>query len=89
MKSVGDMSTFSPEIDVRGMRTEAALYEIEKVLDQAVMLGYPNLKIIHGKGDGILRRFIRDYLRKFSPVTRFEDEHHDRGGDGITYAHLE
>lgn len=89
MKNVGDMSSFSPEIDVRGMRTEAALYEIEKVLDQAVMLGYPNLKIIHGKGDGILRRFIRDYLRKFSPVSRFEDEHHDRGGDGITYAYLD
>lgn len=88
-RTTGDMSTFSPEIDVRGMRAEAALFEIEKVLDQAIMLGYPNLKIIHGKGDGILRKFIRDYLRKFSPVTRFEDEHPDRGGDGITYAHLE
>lgn len=83
-----DMSQFSPEIDVRGMRTEAALYEIEKVLDQAIMLGYPNLRIVHGKGDGILRRFIREYLRKYSQVTRLEDEHPDRGGDGVTYAHL-
>ncbi|HLW49384.1 MAG TPA: endonuclease MutS2 [Sphingobacteriaceae bacterium] len=83
-----DASTFSPEIDVRGMRTEAALYEIEKVLDQAIMLGYPNLKIVHGKGDGILRRFIREYLRKYSQISRLEDEHPDRGGDGITYAYL-
>lgn len=84
----GDASTFSPEIDVRGMRTEAALSEIEKILDQAIMLGYPNLKIIHGKGDGILRRFIREYLHKYSQISHLEDEHADRGGEGITYAYL-
>lgn len=83
-----DVANFRPEIDVRGMRTEAALSEIEKYLDRAVMMGYPNLKIIHGKGDGILRKFIRDYLRKYGEVTRLEDEHPDRGGEGITYAYL-
>jgi len=71
------------------MRTEAALYEIEKYLDKAVMMGFPSLKIVHGKGDGILRRFIRDYLRKYGEVTRLEDEHPDRGGEGITYAYLD
>ena len=82
------VADFNPEIDLRGMRTEDALYELEKVLDRAVMIGYPSLKIIHGKGDGILRKFIRDYLRKYSHISRFEDEHQDRGGDGITYAYL-
>ena len=80
---------FSPEVDVRGMRTESALLTIEKQLDMAVMMGYPSLKIIHGKGDGILRKFIRDYLRKYGEVTRMEDEHADRGGEGITYAYLD
>src|SRR5690606_32411593 len=61
-------ANFSPEVDVRGMRTEAALYEIEKYLDKAVMMGFPSLKIVHGKGDGILRKFIRDYLRKYGEV---------------------
>jgi DNA mismatch repair protein MutS2 len=79
---------FYPELDVRGMRTEDALQKIELVLDRAVMIGYPTLKIIHGKGDGILRKFIRDYLRKYNHVSRFEDEHADRGGDGITYAYI-
>ena len=90
-KSVSSESVadFSPEIDVRGMRTEDALGKIELVLDRAVMIGYPSLKIIHGKGDGILRKFIRDYLRKYNQVSRFEDEHADRGGDGITYAYLD
>ncbi len=80
---------FSPEVDVRGMRTEDALQKLEAILDRAVMIGYPNLKIVHGKGDGILRKFIREYLRKYSHVSRFEDEHADRGGDGITYAYID
>lgn len=82
------IADFHPEVDVRGMRTEEALHKIELVLDRAVMIGYPSLKIIHGKGDGILRKFIRDYLRKYNHVSRFEDEHADRGGDGITYAYI-
>ena len=87
--SSGSVADFSPEVDVRGMRTEDALGKIEQILDRAVMIGYPSLKIVHGKGDGILRKFIRDYLRKYNHVSRFEDEHADRGGDGITYAYLD
>lgn len=83
-----EVAGFYPEVDVRGMRTEAALHEIEKYMDRAVMMGIPSLKIIHGKGNGILRKFIRDYLRKYGEVARLEDEHPDRGGEGITYAYL-
>ena len=83
-----DMASFSPEIDVRGMRTEDALNAIERLLDRAIMMGFNNLKILHGKGDGILRKMIRDYLKKYDQVDRMEDEHADRGGDGITYVYL-
>lgn len=86
--SISDVANFSPEIDVRGQRGEEALYNIEKVLDRAIMMGYGTLKILHGKGDGILRKLIRDYLRKYEQVSRMEDEHADRGGDGITYVYL-
>ncbi len=82
------ISQFSAELDLRGMRGEEALYEIEKYLDRAIMMGLPSLKIIHGKGDGILRKLIREYLKKYTEVNRFEDEHADRGGDGITYVYL-
>ncbi|HJP64413.1 MAG TPA: endonuclease MutS2 [Mucilaginibacter sp.] len=84
----GDVASFSPEIDVRGKRGEEALYEIEKLLDRALMMGIGSLKILHGKGDGILRKLIRDYLKKYDAVGRMEDEHADRGGDGITYVYL-
>ena len=63
-----DYANFSPEIDVRGKRGEEALYEIEKMLDRALMMGFSNLKIIHGKGDGILRKLIREYLKKYDAV---------------------
>jgi DNA mismatch repair protein MutS2 len=86
--STNDMAGFSPEIDVRGMRTEDAINTIERVLDRAIMMSFGYLKIIHGKGDGILRKMIRDYLRKYDQVDRLEDEHADRGGDGITYVYL-
>lgn len=82
------ISTFRPELDLRGMRGENALQEVENYLDKAVMLGFPSIKLIHGKGDGILRKLIREYLKKYKEVTRVEDEHADRGGDGITYVYL-
>jgi len=86
--STGDLAGFNPEIDVRGMRTEDALNNIERLFDRALMMGFGNLKIIHGKGDGILRKMIRQYLKKYEQVDRMEDEHADRGGDGITYVYL-
>lgn len=81
-------TAFYPELDVRGMRTEAALAALEKHFDRALMLGIPSLKIIHGKGDGILRKMIREYLKKYDQVQRMEDEHPDRGGAGITYVYF-
>ena len=83
-----DLAGFNPEIDVRGMRTEDAIAAIERLFDRALMMGYGSLKILHGKGDGILRKMIRQYLKKYDQVDRLEDEHADRGGDGITYVYL-
>jgi DNA mismatch repair protein MutS2 len=82
------ISDFTAELDLRGMRGENAIYEVERYLDKAIMLGFPFVKIIHGKGDGILRKLIREYLKKYSQVNRVEDEHADRGGDGITYVYF-
>jgi len=82
------ISQFSPEIDLRGRRGDEAVNEIERYLDKAIMMGISSFKIIHGKGDGILRKLIREYLKKYSEVNRMEDEQADRGGDGITYVYL-
>src|SRR5690606_36117278 len=89
MMSTESVAEFQHEVDDWGMRTDDPLRQLETVLDRAVMIGYPTLKIVHGKGDGILRKFIRDYLRKYNHVSHFEDEHADKGGDGITYAYIQ
>jgi len=80
--------SFSPELDVRGMRGEEAVFEVEKYLDRALMIGISQFKIIHGKGDGILRKLIRESLKTYKVVKAMENEHPDRGGEGITYVHL-
>ena len=83
------VANFRAELDLRGMRGEVALQELENYMDKAVMLGFPSIKIIHGKGDGILRKLIRTHLKQhYKQVDRMEDEHLDRGGDGITYVYM-
>ena len=80
---------FRPEIDVRGRRAEEALQEVMSFIDEAVMVGERHLRIIHGKGNGILRQMIRDYLHTLPVVGHYQDEHVDRGGAGVTLVELE
>ncbi|RZK48869.1 MAG: endonuclease MutS2 [Pedobacter sp.] len=87
-KMTDQASQFNPSVDLRGMRTENAIQLVETYMDRAIMLGFPSLKVLHGKGDGILRKMVRDYLKKYKEVSHFEDEHADRGGDGITYVYF-
>ncbi|MGZ5304485.1 MAG: Smr/MutS family protein, partial [Bacteroidia bacterium] len=82
-------SNFSPKIDVRGLRTDEALHEVEVQLDKAVLLNYHSITILHGKGDGILRKMIRQMLKKYDMVKDVRSEHADYGGDGITIVDLE
>ncbi len=81
-------SQFTTSIDLRGKRGDEALKETLDFIDKALLLGHSHLRILHGKGDGILRRLIRDNLRKMSYVKSLQDEHVDMGGDGITLVEL-
>jgi DNA mismatch repair protein MutS2 len=75
---------FQLQLDVRGMRTHEALEKVADYIDNAIMLGIPQVKILHGKGNGILRQMIRDYLKTVDMVSEFHDEHVEFGGAGIT-----
>lgn len=75
---------FQLQLDVRGMRTQEALEKVADYIDDAIMLGISEVKILHGKGNGILRQMIRDYLKTVDMVANFYDEHVDFGGAGIT-----
>jgi DNA mismatch repair protein MutS2 len=77
-------STFEPTLDLRGKRAEEVVAELERFLDDAILLSQGELKILHGKGEGVLRKIVRDHLKKIKQVASFADEHVERGGDGIT-----
>lgn len=75
---------FSPELDVRGERLNDALDKVTRYVDDAIMLGIPSVRIIHGKGTGVLREEIQKMLRTMSGVENVSDEHIQFGGTGVT-----
>lgn len=80
--------SFAPELDLRGVRGEEAIAKVQKFIDDAFVLGNNRLKIIHGRGDGILRKLIREYLKSQPRVLRYEHEKAEFGGDGATIVNL-
>jgi len=72
------------ELDIRGMRAEEAVELLDKVLERALVAGHPSIRVIHGRGGGILRRLVREHVRQQSFVSGFQNEALDRGGDGVT-----
>jgi len=80
--------SFKPGLDVRGMRAEEAVSRVAAFIDEAVMVGVFEVKILHGKGNGILRNVVREYLQTIDVVTSVRDEHVDFGGAGITVVEL-
>jgi DNA mismatch repair protein MutS2 len=77
-------ASFNPTLDVRGKRVEEVVPLLEQFLDTALLLGHGDLRILHGKGEGVLRKVIREQLSRVKQVATFHDEHVERGGDGIT-----
>lgn len=75
---------FKTTLDVRGMRVEEIIPALDQFLDDAVLLGHGDLRILHGKGEGVLRGVVRDRLKLNKNVVSFGHEHIERGGDGIT-----
>jgi len=80
---------FKPEIDIRGVRGEEAINRVRDLIDDALMVQHRNLRILHGKGNGILRQLVRDYLNTVDIVKSFRDEHVDMGGSGITIVEMD
>ena len=74
------------EIHLRGARAEDAMEELEKFLDEAVLAGLPSVRIVHGKGEGILRQLTRQMLQRNKAVKDYRDGEPAEGGAGVTIA---
>ncbi|MCQ2221856.1 MAG: Smr/MutS family protein, partial [Prevotella sp.] len=80
---------FRQDLDVRGMRGDEALTAVQYFIDDAILIGVTRVRILHGKGNGILRQLIRQYLDAIPNVLSARDEHVQFGGAGITVVDLE
>ena len=75
---------FSTELDVRGERLNDAVEKVTRYVDDAIMLGVSNVRIIHGKGTGVLRDELQKLIRTMPGVASVRDEHIQFGGTGVT-----
>ena len=80
---------FKPDIDVRGQRADEAIHNVTNHIDDAVMCEVETIKILHGKGNGILRQMLREMLNTMPHVKSFRDEHIQHGGSGITIVEID
>lgn len=80
--------TFTPTIDLRGQRAEEALDNLQHFFDDARLLSEHELRILHGKGYGILKQVIRQWLHSQPDVVDYRSEHLELGGEGITVVQL-
>jgi len=76
------------EVDLRGLRVEEGIMELDRQLDAAALNGMPFVRIIHGKGTGAMKKAVREALQNNPHVKRFEGGKDGEGGDGVTVAFI-
>ena len=86
--SIEEKSAFDLELDIRGKYKDEAITALEQFLDRAVMFGVDRLRIIHGKGSGVLRQTVQNFLKNYPFVETFKHEDGRQGGDGVTIVEL-
>ena len=78
------VSTFKPEIDVRGMIGDDAWFVVDKYLDDATLAGIPTVRIIHGKGTGALRAALWKYFKNDRRIKAYRHGEYGEGDAGVT-----
>lgn len=76
------------ELDIRGFASDEAIMELDKYIDNAVLTGISNIRIIHGKGTGILRKAVQSHLKQHKNIKSYRLGVFGEGEDGVTIAEL-
>ena len=86
--TVAQTATFESKLDIRGMRYDEALKVVEDFVDQALISNTNNLQIVHGKGNGILRKAVKKKLREYNVTMDIWHPEQQQGGDGVTLVEI-
>ncbi len=86
--SLHSASDFKSSLDIRGMRREEAMREVESFIDKALIVNASRIKIIHGVGDGILQKTVRQILKGANFIESIRYEEPEYGGTGISIIEL-
>lgn len=81
-------SEYKTETDLRGVMADEALSRVQNWIEEGYALGHKQLKIIHGRGDGILRKVLRDFFKSQNIIKSWRSEREEHGGDGCTILEL-
>jgi DNA mismatch repair protein MutS2 len=87
-RNLGDGAALAGQLEVRGQRVEEAVPRVEEYIEHAYEAGIPQVRIVHGKGTGTLRRVVRERLGSSPIVASFETAEPAAGGEGVTVVHL-
>jgi len=86
---INSQAAFDAKIDLRGMSREEALRVLEKFVDNALLSSASSLRILHGKGDGVLRKTVKQKLREYgNTIATVYHPEQEQGGDGVTIVEL-
>jgi DNA mismatch repair protein MutS2 len=86
--SVNAVTSFTNKLDVRGMRFEEVLRTTQAFVDQALLANASQLRIVHGKGSGALRRAVRQTLSEYNHNFEISTPPREQGGEGVTIVDL-
>lgn len=81
-------SNFASELQLRGLGVEEAVEELRTAILEASALKETPLRVVHGKGQGVLRRLLREYLKNDKKVESFHDAEPNQGGHGVTVVNI-
>jgi DNA mismatch repair protein MutS2 len=79
---------FQTELNIIGTRGEDAMRQVQEFIDDAYLLGFKDVRIVHGQGYGILRKLVKEFLQRSPFVESFKHEHIEMGGDGVSLVTL-
>jgi DNA mismatch repair protein MutS2 len=82
------LQSFKSDLNLIGMRGEDAIRQLQEYIDDAYLLGFKEVRIVHGRGYGILRKLVKEYLEKSPFVLHISHEHIEMGGDGVSIVTL-